>query len=285
MCTEAVPPHGVVKLTIAGNLGQGSQAATINKLSNGCELPCEWWRALANAFVERNAAALTALQKAWADAARRDLQRDIQQAFEGGVVPEGQSCPEGWRNVRDVIYGDWRRTFLVGAQGHVQKKLPVQVRMPRHFDGGRGLLCFCCRVYGDPTLRVWRGDGTFEDIPSFPGSVYLTSLLASEHQVIHAAREPGSDVYDSRALDAEVEVTFFCRSATLGHKSCSQAGFLWNDDLDGRLCAALNAAFAGWAESHTLELPTGPELRVARDEARRAAAEADRPARKKARVH
>ena len=49
MCTEAVPPHGVVKLTIAGNLGQGTQAATINKLSNGCELPCEWARVLANA--------------------------------------------------------------------------------------------------------------------------------------------------------------------------------------------------------------------------------------------
>ena len=95
--------------------------------------------------------------------------------------------------------------------------------------------------------------------------------------------EHGSDVHESRAL-GEVEVTLFFRSATLGHNRCSNAGLLWNDDIDGKLCAALNAAFAEWAVSHALVLPTGAELRVARDEARRAASEADRPARKKARV-
>ncbi len=199
-----------------------------------------------------------------------------------GVSSRRARAARRWRNVRDIIYGDWRRTFLTGAQIHAQKKLAEQVRLPRHFDGGRGLLCLCCRIYGDPTLRVWLEDGEFEDIPSFPGSVYITSLLATEHQVIHSPRVPESDVSNSQAL-GEVEVTLFLRSATLGHNRCVNSGFLWADNVDGRLCAALNEAFAEWAVSHTLELPTGAELLRFRDETRRLAAEEDPPARKKAR--
>ena len=80
------------------------------------------------------------------------------------------------------------------------------------------------------------------------------------------------------------EVTLFCRSATLGQNSCSLPQFLWHDNIDGKLCGALNQAFLEWAgaHSHSLVMPTGAELRAARDKARRAAQEANPPARTKA---
>ena len=38
-CSEDAPPHGTVKLTVAGHLGQGSCAKTINSLDNTAPLP------------------------------------------------------------------------------------------------------------------------------------------------------------------------------------------------------------------------------------------------------
>ena len=135
--------------------------------------------------------------------------------------------------------------------------------MPRHFDGGRGLVVLCVRVFGSPTLRLWRADATTIDVPSGPGHVYMTSILAPEHQVIHSARSQESDLHESAEL-GETEITLFIRSATFAHNRCSNASRLWCDDIDGKLCVALNDAFASRQLCHTLELPTGAALRAAR---------------------
>ena len=112
----------------------------------------------------------------------------------------------------------------------------------------------------------------------------MTSILSSEHHVIHAPRSPESDVHNSEGL-GETEITLFIRSATLGHNRCSNAGRLWGDDLDGKLCAALNDAYGSWQRSHTLVLPSAVDLRAARRQAQLAEAEVSMPAsRKRARV-
>ena len=152
--------------------------------------------------------------------------------------------------------------------------------MPRHFDGGRGLVVLCVRLFGDPTLRLWQSDGTTIDVPSGPGHVYMTSILAPEHQVIHAPRSSDSDVHESRVL-GETEITLFIRSATLAHNRCSNAGRLWGDDIDGQLCAALNDAFVSWQRRHTLVRPSGADLSAARRQARLAAAEGSKPAKRR----
>ena len=145
-------------------------------------------------------------------------------------------------------------------------------------------MVLCVRLFGDPTLRLWQSDDTQIDVPSGPGHVYMTSILAPEHQVIHAPRSPESDVHDSLVL-GETEITLFIRSATLGHQRCSNAARLWCDDLDGKLCAALNDAYGSWQRSHTLELPSAADLRAARRQAQLAEAEVSMPAaRKRARV-
>ena len=84
----------------------------------------------------------------------------------------------------------------------------------------------------------------------------------------------------------ETEITLFIRSATLGHNRCSNAARLWGeDDLDGKLCAALNDAYGSWQRSHTLVLPSAADLRAARRQAQLAEAETSMPAsRKRARV-
>ena len=145
-------------------------------------------------------------------------------------------------------------------------------------------MVLCVRLFGDPTLRLWQTDDTPIDVPSGPGHVYMTSILTAEHQVIHAPRSSESHFHNSEGLD-DTEITLFIRSATLGHNRCSNAARLWCDDIDGRLCAALNDAYGSWQRSHTLLLPSAADLRAARREAQVAEAEDSMPAsRKRARV-
>ena len=192
MCTEPVPPHGVVKLTVAGNLGRGSNTANINSLINATELPCENGLVLPGEIRDRNEVAWDALHKGMIDSALRALAPELREAgFAAGLedalcapgggrlspLPKDSTCPQAWRNVRDLVYSDWRRDFFVGGQVHVQSKKAEQVRLPRHFDGGRGLLCLCARVFGDPTLRVWEADGTYQDMPGISSSAARGDLL------------------------------------------------------------------------------------------------------------
>ena len=279
-CTEDVAPHGTVKLTVTGHLGRGSPAATINALDNTGPLPYEMGCVFGRWFLDHNEAALRELGNAMAAETQRRLRPDIEAAFKNEVVPSGPKCPEKWRNVRDVIHSDWLSILFSAPQLHIQRKLPTQVLMPRHFDGGRGLVVLCVRLFGDPTLRLWQSDGTTIDVPSGPGHVYMTSILAPEHQVIHAPRSSDSDVHNSRVL-GETEITLFIRSATLAHNRCSNAGRLWGDDIDGQLCAALNDAFVSWQRRHTLVLPSGADLSAARRQARLAAAEDSKPAKRR----
>ncbi len=110
-----------------------------------------------------------ALHTGMIDSALRALAPEMKEAgFEAGI-PKDNTCPQAWRNVRDLVHSDWRRDFFVGGQIHVQSKKAEQVRLPRHFDGGRGLLVLCARVFGDPVLRVWEADGTYRDMPGFSG--------------------------------------------------------------------------------------------------------------------
>jgi hypothetical protein len=283
-CTEDVPPHGIVESTLAGHLGQGSCAKTINALDNTAPLPYKMGRVFGRWFLKHNAGALRELGEAMAAETRRRLQPDLEAAFKSGTVPPGDKCPSRWRNVRDVIYADWLIALFTAPQFHFQKKLGTQVCMSRHSDGGRGLVVLCVRLFSDPTLRLWQKDDTPIDVPSGPGHVYMTSILSAEHQVIHAPRSPESDVHASEGLD-ETEITLFIRSATLGHNRCSNAARLWCDDLDGKLCAALNDAYGSWQRSHTLVLPSAADLRAARHQAQTTEAEVSNPAsRKKARV-
>ena len=142
-------------------------------------------------------------------------------------------------------------------------------------------MVLCVRLFGDPTLRLWSADGEPIDIPSGPGHVYMTSIVAAEHQVIHAPRMPHSDVHGSRCL-GETEITlFFLRSVALAHNRCSNAVRLWCDDVDGKLCAALTDAFAAWQRCHQLVLPNAVDLREARRLARVADADSSRPAKRK----
>ena len=275
-CTESVEPHGVVKLTLTGHLGRGSAASSINDLANTEPLPYSMALTFGQWFIDRNEGALTELGNAMAAEAQRHLRREIVKAFPSGVVPKGKQCPHKWRNVRDVIHADWRSTLLTCPQLHIQKALGKEVLMPRHLDGGRGLVVLCVRIFGGPTLRLWRADDTTIEVPSGPGHVYMTSILAPEHQVVHAGRSNESDLHESAELGA-TEVTLFIRSATLAHNRCSNAGRLWGDDIDGKLCAALNDAFVSWQLRHALELPTGAELRAAR----RQTPEGSRPAKRR----
>ena len=189
-------------------------------------------------------------------------------------------CPLKFRNVRDIIHGDWLNMLFSAPQLHIQKKLPTQVMMPRHFDGGRGLVVICVRLFGDPTLRLWQADNNTVDVPSGPGHVYMTSILGAEHMVIHAPQAPGADVHNSSML-GETEITLFIRSATLSWNQCSNAGFLWGESIDGKLSAALTDAFASWQRRHSLVLPSGSDLRAAQRQEQLAAAEGSRPAKRK----
>ena len=137
-CTESVEPHGVVKLTLTGHLGRGSAASSINDLDNTEPLPYHTALVFGQWFVDRNEGALAELGCAMAAATQRLLGSEILAAFPSGAVPKGAKCPHQWRNVRDVIYADWRSTLLTCPQLHIQKALNEQVFMPRHFDGGRG---------------------------------------------------------------------------------------------------------------------------------------------------
>ena len=281
-CTEDVPPHGTVKLTVTGHLGQGSCATSINTLDNTAPLPYKMGLVFGRWFLTRNEGALRELGNAMAAETKRRLRPELEAEFKSGTVPPGEKCPQRWRNVRDIVHADWLSALFTAPQLHIQKKLGTQVCMPRHFDGGRGLVVLCVRLFGDPTLRLWQADDTPIDVPSGPGHVYMTSILAPEHQVIHAPRSPESDVHDSLLL-GETEITLFIRSATLGHNRCSNAGRLWGDDLDGKLCAALNDAYTTWQRSHTLVLPSAADLRAARRQAQLAEAEVSKPASRKRR--
>ena len=176
-----------------------------------------------------------------------------------------------------MIQTDWLSSLFSAPQLHIQRKLPTQVLMPRHFDGGRGLVVLCVRLFGDPTLRLWQSGGTTIDVPSGHGHVYMTSILAPEHQVIHAPRSADSDVHESRVLGG-TEITLFIRSATLAHNRCSNAKRLWGEDIDGKLCAALTDSFVSWQRRHTLVLLSAADLSAARRQARLAPAEVSRPA-------
>ena len=142
------------------------------------------------------------------------------------------------------------------------------------------MLVLCLRLFGHPTLRFWKADGTTIDLPSSPGDVYITSMLAPEHQVMHSEKGAESDLHESEALGA-TEVTLFIRSATLAHNRCSNAGRLWGDDVDGALCVVLRDAIASWLRSHELVLPDAHELQQEIDQP--SASEADKPASKRRR--
>ena len=106
-------PHGVVKLTLTGHLGRGSAASSINDLDNAEPLPYRTALAFSQWFVDRNESALAELGCAMAAATQRLLGPEILAAFPSGVVPKGARCLHQWRNVRDVIYADWRSTLLI----------------------------------------------------------------------------------------------------------------------------------------------------------------------------
>ena len=141
-------------------------------------------------------------------------------------------------------------------------------------------MVLCVRLFGDPTLRLWDSDGKTHDVPSGPGHVYMTSILTTEHQVIHAPLLGATDFHDSPLLGA-TEITLFIRSATLAHNRCSNASRIWHDDVDGKLCAALTDAFASWQRCHSLQLPNASDLRAARRQSRLDAAEASKPAKRR----
>ena len=63
MCVEPVAPHGNVKFAIAGHLGRGSPAMTINKLCNTAALPFETGCALAREIMDCNEVAWAVLHK------------------------------------------------------------------------------------------------------------------------------------------------------------------------------------------------------------------------------
>ena len=278
MCTEDVEPHGTVKLTVGGNIGHGSAASSINDLTNTGVLPYDTGCAWVRSFVSKNAFALTDLNKGMIRETEIQLKAQIEKQFKGRGVPEGNQCPRAWRNVRDVLYcKNWVEVLLSAAQLHINRKSYQRINLPRHFDGGRGVLVLCLRLFGNPTLRLWQADGTSIDLPSAPGDVYITSMLAPEHQVMHSERDNESDMHESEALGA-TEVTLFIRSATFAHNRCSNAGRLWCDDIDGALCAALRDAIASWLRTRELKLPDVHELQ---QELAQASSQASRPAKRR----
>ena len=143
------------------------------------------------------------------------------------------------------------------------------------------MLVLCLRLFGNPTLRFWRADGATIDLPSSPGDVYITSMLAPEHQVMHSKRGWASDMHESEALGA-AEVTLFIRSATFAHNRCSLPGRQWCDGIDGALCAALRDSIASWLRAHELALPDAYEL--SKEIATSSSSSASKPAAKRKRT-
>jgi hypothetical protein len=278
-CTEDVAPHGTVKLTLSGHIGHGSVASTINDLVNVRTLPYDAGCAWVRAFLTKNTLVLTDLNNLMIHETKQQLKEQIQKQFKGRGVPNDNTCPIGWRNVRDVLHcKNWMEVLLSAAQLHINRKSEVPINLPRHFDGGRGALVLCVRLFGNPTLRFWQTDGTFIDLPSSPGDVYITSMLAAEHQVMHSERDAKSDMHESEALGA-TEVTLFVRSATLAHNRCSVSGRLWCDDIDGALCSALRDSITSWLRTHELALPDAHELQ--QEIAQPSSSKASKPAAKR----
>ena len=88
--TESVPPHGPVKVTVTGHLGQGSCATRINALDTTAPLPYKVGLVFGRWLLAHNEGALCELGNAMAAETKRRLLPELEAEFKDGVVPPGE---------------------------------------------------------------------------------------------------------------------------------------------------------------------------------------------------
>ena len=98
-----------------------------------------------------------------------------------------------------------------------------------------------------------------------PGHCYLANFIGVEHQVLHttsAGAEAGRGYTKSGAL-GDVEVVYLARSAFSWFPSAPTSVGFWSG-LEARLCDCTCAAFAKWAATAKIEVPSLADLKKRR---------------------
>ena len=62
---------------------------------------------------------------------------------------------------------------------------PETRRDPKHFDGGASLLHMALTIFGQRNVECWLADETSQVFKQVPGSIYVGTMAAIEHQVEH----------------------------------------------------------------------------------------------------
>ena len=284
-CLERVPASGgrqEVKLAVGGHYGRGSASTRANGLDSTQELPCPQTNSLIEEFVERNAPQWTALFAAIRAAVIKEFKNELK---------NDQTTSPIQANVKDFLFGGketWRDYLFTSPEVHIQSvgrrntaaARPAsggvdpasgggdsaagdeaQVALPMHYDGGRGFIVLAISLWTTRTIRMWRADGTVVDMRTEPGHCYVANFIGVEHQVLHAAAgaEAGRGHTNTNVL-GDFEVVYFARSAFFRHYGCSRPARLWSG-LEARLCACTCEAFAAWAGTAALVLPSLADLK------------------------
>ena len=244
-----------VKFSCGGHFGRGSASTSINGTDNTELLPCERSRWLIQWIVDHNRAQFDELFRIFRAAIKRE--------FKPTELPEAEGrCAKDRLNIKDFLHGDPADMLFTAPQLHIQKEEEKCRPMPKHFDGGRGLIVLAIALWSNRLIRIWRKDGTIAEMRTKSGHCYLANFIGCEHQVVHEADSEPEDVAHTEHL-GRFQALLFVRCATFRHNRCANACFLWNEGLDGRLCDALNRGYMKWAASHQIELPNRADLEAA----------------------
>ena len=84
---------------------------------------------------------------------------------------------------------------------------------PRHFDGGAALLMCSITLFGERELQVESATHTVQ-MDLRPGSVYLASLAAAAHQVLHLPRRDGEELLEVNSGADACRVVILLRGST-----------------------------------------------------------------------
>ena len=249
--TELESNGPIKKLTFCGHYGRGSASLTINNLRNDKPMPVHTACVAVSWVVEHNRWRLQALMDC--------IKKHIHLQFAKNDIPKATGrCKPAQANTKDFLHGDPFRFVLTAPQIHLSTGTGA---MPKHFDGGRGAIVLAISLWSRRSLRVYLANGGQQTIGTGSGHVYLANLIGAEHQVLHTDPGRNEDFARSKQL-GEYEAVIFVRSATFRHVRCSNAGRLWNDDLDGQLCRAFSDAYTEWhcSAASALELPNLQDL-------------------------
>ena len=113
-------------------------------------------------------------------------------------------------------------------------------------------------------VRMWLADGAVIDMKTEPDHCYRANFIGVKQQVLHV--RGGGEVgrgHTSTSVLGDFEVTYFARSATFRYLKCASESRLWKG-VDGRLCECVCKAYAEWAATAKIELPSLANLTARR---------------------